>query len=61
VPALTWPSFADQFSSERLLVDVLGVGVKVPAPGVVVAGECDANRESACARKMPPRFCTANR
>uniref|UniRef100_A0A0D9XI78 Glycosyltransferase n=1 Tax=Leersia perrieri TaxID=77586 RepID=A0A0D9XI78_9ORYZ len=28
VPALTWPNFSDQFSSERLLVDVLGVGVR---------------------------------
>ncbi|TVU21552.1 hypothetical protein EJB05_31196, partial [Eragrostis curvula] len=28
VPALTWPNFADQFSTERLLVDVLGVGVR---------------------------------
>ncbi|CAM0870186.1 unnamed protein product [Alopecurus aequalis] len=28
VPALTWPSSLDQFSSERLLVDVLGVGVR---------------------------------
>uniref|UniRef100_A0A0A9BT20 Tudor domain-containing protein n=1 Tax=Arundo donax TaxID=35708 RepID=A0A0A9BT20_ARUDO len=28
VPPLTWPYFADQFSSERLLVEVLGVGVR---------------------------------
>lgn len=43
VPALTWPTILDQFSSERLLVDVLGVGVRsgVTAPPMYLPAEAE--------------------
>jgi hypothetical protein len=43
VPALTWPNFSDQFSSEQLLVDVLGVGVRsgVTAPAMYLPEEAE--------------------
>ncbi|KAJ9555457.1 hypothetical protein OSB04_010071 [Centaurea solstitialis] len=41
VPMITWPQFAEQFINEKLIVEVLRIGVGVGADAVIHVGEED--------------------
>ncbi|KAL6903472.1 hypothetical protein ACP4OV_004285 [Aristida adscensionis] len=51
VPMATWPLFAEQFINERLIVNVLGVGVSVgvtrPTENVLTANSADGSKAAA--------------
>lgn len=57
LPMATWPLFADNFYSEKLLVDILGIGVRVGAVefGMVLSNErnvVEAGKLEAAVRRL---------